>query len=180
MFWFIYTLPKWTLYFLLPAGTLIWYTLRHISNISHIKPKYFTITLGILLFVWCTAVLFSTVFSRVPGTFGGFQPLFASYWAALEQPEIYRSNFMNMLLFFPGGLLLTTLLPLKKKWVRIVIVTLLLGLLSAGIEYAQFCYQLGRSEADDILHNTLGSLLGGSAELFVEWLLRHSKKEGKA
>lgn len=88
---------------------------------------------------------------------------FASYinvWNG-GNPERLRSNFMNVVLFYPDGLLTAILLP--KKWrpvLRICLTVLLFALMSAGIEYAQYVLALGLSEVDDVIHNTLGALIG--------------------
>ena len=50
------------------------------------------------------------------------------------------------------------------KWKLSVPVTVVLACLSsAGIEYLQYRYSLGRCEVDDVIMNTLGALLGCSA-----------------
>ena len=89
--------------------------------------------------------------------------LFQSYRDAeiTGNVEIYRSNFMNVALFFPAGLLMAALLPRRwPKWVRCLLTVLTLGTVSVVIEHLQYRYSLGRCEADDVLHNTLGALLG--------------------
>ena len=86
--------------------------------------------------------------------------------------EIYRSNFMNVVLFYPVGLLATSLLPRKwPGWCRCVLVVLALAAASAGIEFLQYCYVLGRCEIDDMIHNTTGVLLGSLAALVLPGLL---------
>lgn len=95
-------------------------------------------------------------------------------------PEIYRSNFMNVVLFYPAGLLATALLPEKwPGWCRCVPVVLLLGFLSAGIEYVQYTYALGRCEIDDVIHNTLGALAGSLAVLLMPSVLVWLSDKGK-
>lgn len=62
---------------------------------------------------------------------------------------------------FPIGLSLPFVLG---KWKLSVPVTVVLACLSsAGIEYLQYRYSLGRCEVDDVIMNTLGALLGCSA-----------------
>ena len=58
----------------------------------------------------------------------------------------------NILMFIPVGLLLY---PTAGGW------SVLFGfLLSLGIEWMQYVFQIGFSELDDVLHNTLGAVLG--------------------
>lgn len=119
---------------------------------------------GLALVLCLGVVAFATLANR-PGDLEGAPSLtlFHTYREAAETGniEIYRSNFMNVLLFFPAGLLAASLLPGKwPAWVRILLVTAVLALLSAGIEGVQYAFSLGRVEIDDVLHNTLGALLG--------------------
>ena len=96
--------------------------------------------------------------------------LFHSYQEAqvTGNIEIYRSNFMNVVLFYPAGLLAASLLPCKwPGWCRCLLVVLVLTAMSAGIEFLQYRYALGRCEIDDVIHNSLGALLGCMAALLV-------------
>ena len=107
---------------------------------------------------------------------------FHSYREVLAggNPEIYRSNFMNAVLFYPAGLLATALLPEKwPGWSRCILVVLVFGALSAGIEYVQYTYALGRCEIDDVIHNTLGALSGSLAVLLMPSVLVWLSDKGK-
>ena len=78
-----------------------------------------------------------------------------------ETSEILRSNFMNVVLFYPLGLLLDAGLP--ERWVfglRLLLIGLLGMVVSAGIEYCQYFFCLGAAEIDDVIHNSLGAVLG--------------------
>lgn len=87
--------------------------------------------------------------------------------------EILRSNFMNVLLFYPAGLLGASLLSEKLPvWCRVLLPFLLLTVLSIGIETLQYMRCIGQVETDDVLHNALGALLGSLCGLFP---LRHKK-----
>ena len=117
--------------------------------------------LGSLLLLWTMAVLYATVVSRSGGSYGSFEivPLH-SYREVLEtgKREILRSSFMNGLLFFPAGLLGAALLPRRK----ILWLVFCVAMFSLTIELIQFYLHLGNGEIDDILHNTLGALVGAS------------------
>lgn len=116
-----------------------------------------------LLFV----IAYSTIFVRDGGDL--LQHKFVPFHSYREvqnggNPEIYRSNFMNVILFYPAGLLATSLLPKKRPgWWRCLLVVLALTAMSAGIESLQYCYALGRCEIDDVIHNAIGALLGSLA-----------------
>lgn len=122
-----------------------------------------------LLFVcWIAVILFGTLGHRAEG--GNLsEPIltpFASYYTALNGggQEIYRTNFMNVVLFYPAGLLGCEMLPKRWRMVwRVVLVTILFLLISSGIEHSQYRFGLGLAETDDVIHNTLGTLLGAIA-----------------
>ena len=83
-------------------------------------------------------------------------------------PDIYRTNFMNAALFYPAGLLLTSLLPRKwPGWCRCLLTAVLFGTMSGAIEYVQYHYALGNVEIDDVIHNTVGALAGSLAVLIL-------------
>ena len=123
--------------------------------------------LGAVLVSLLCVIAYSTIFSRNGGNL--FQHNFVPFHSYREvqnggNPEIYRSNFMNVILFYPAGLLATSLLPKKRPgWWRCLLVVLALTAMSAGIESLQYCYALGRCEIDDVIHNAIGALLGSLA-----------------
>ncbi len=89
-----------------------------------------------------------------------------SYWTVLRggDPELLRSNFMNLVLFVPAGL--TALGVLPEAWSgkrRILMVCGVLLLVSLGIEICQYHYGLGQADVDDVIHNALGAWLGAVA-----------------
>jgi glycopeptide antibiotics resistance protein len=51
-----------------------------------------------------------------------------------------------------------------------------LAALSAGIEFLQYHFCLGRCEIDDVIHNTAGALLGCLAAVVLPRLLASTKK----
>lgn len=62
------------------------------------------------------AIVYATVLSRSEGGSGIILTPFATFTAALQQPELYREMLMNVFLFFPLGLTLSNALP--QKWHR--------------------------------------------------------------
>ena len=88
---------------------------------------------------------------------------FHSYFLAFTggNRELLRSNFMNVALFYPAGLVICELLP--KGWrcrKKLFFIGVLFLSLSAGIEFCQFCFALGQAETDDVIHNVLGAITG--------------------
>ena len=96
---------------------------------------------------------------------------FITFENAKAQPELYRTMFMNVLLFMPFGLSLPFALN-KKIWYSVCI-TALIGLgLSICVEVLQYVFCLGRCEADDIIMNVLGVLIGTSSFVICQMLTR--------
>ena len=99
--------------------------------------------------VFCRNVAFQTRYELTP---------FWSYKAISEGNEyLLIENLMNIVVFFPVGLLLSFAFR-NIKWWQVG----LIGLgLSLSIEILQFIFHCGFSELDDVLHNTIGCLIGG-------------------
>jgi hypothetical protein len=123
--------------------------------------------IGLVLAAWFGAVLWMTVLSRTPGgTYEAHRIPLHSYRAYFsgQHPEILRSCFMNVALFYPAGLLFGSLLPKKWSFPRGMLWSVLVfGLFSMTVELCQYRFGLGISEIDDVLHNTLGAALGFAA-----------------
>ncbi len=96
---------------------------------------------------------------------------FISFENAKVQPELYRTMFMNMLLFMPLGLSLPYALPDKLKYKALL--TILIGIgLSIAVEVVQYVFSLGKCETDDVLMNTLGVMIGVTSYLIIRLLSR--------
>lgn len=125
--------------------------------------------------VYLLGNLYFTLLSRTPGTGVHLilQP-FHSYVRLFEQKEYFSvdptgfaalflrdtspldSILLNILLYVPMGYCLSLLFPRMKRW-HIVLIGLVCSLLT---ETAQFLLKMGWCETDDVLHNTLGTILG--------------------
>lgn len=89
--------------------------------------------------------------------------------------ELYRTLYMNMLLFLPLGLSLPFALP--EKWKCRALIAAAAGfLLSVGVEMTQYVFKIGNCETDDVLMNTLGMLIGISSFGIVCLLQRIRKR----
>ena len=114
--------------------------------------------------LWIGIILLFTVTTREAGsTDTVLLTPFHSYreMEATGNIEILRSNFMNVILFYPGGLLAVSALPEKwPRWLRAGLVFLFFAGCSLGIEYFQYATASGRAEIDDVIHNALGALVG--------------------
>ena len=122
------------------------------------------ITFGLICAVlfWCATVVFITVLNRTSNMCHEvcFIPLY-SYWEVTEggTKELLRTKFMNVALFYPGGVLIRALLPRGRRKC-LVTAMVAFAFFSFSIETIQFFFSLGTPEIDDVLHNALGALLG--------------------
>ena len=87
---------------------------------------------------------------------------FITFERAKAEVELYRTMYMNMLLFLPLGLSLPFAFP--QKWKCKALLSAVAGfLLSVGVEAIQYFFRIGDCETDDVLMNTLGMLIGISS-----------------
>ena len=159
----IYALPLWTVTFLMLALLIVWAMLS-----LHKNQRKRSIINAVLCPITVLIILYATVLTRTPGSYELILTPFATFTAALQQPELYREMLMNIFLFFPLGLTLSNALPQKwHRWLRIALTTLIGCILSAGIEYAQYRYALGMAEVDDVICNTMGAFIGSTSLLIA-------------
>ena len=110
----------------------------------------------------------STVFTRTPGSRQYQLEVFWSWKEILgigkcgrlgntAEGGLLQENLLNILLLFPAGILLPGLTGRKLKWWM----GLLVGIaVSSAIEISQLLLCRGLFEFDDIIHNSLGCMLG--------------------
>ena len=107
----------------------------------------------ILFGAYIAAVLWITLFSRIGEGYRGFLLPFHSYVEILKgERRPLLENIGNIALFIPLGV------ALKWSGVRDVKKAGLLA--SFLIEVLQFTFALGTFECDDLIHNTLGAVIG--------------------
>ena len=82
--------------------------------------------------------------------------LFWSY-AKFDQADIRWQVYMNVFLFIPFGFMLPWC---SSKLQRFWKVLLIAAALSALTEAAQYFLRIGLCETDDVIHNTLGAVIG--------------------
>ena len=126
--------------------------------INYKKKKIVRICFFLLLIDFIILILCSTVFYRTSIDNRGFnlKPLW-SYKAILEgQQYILPEIVMNITVFVPIGFFVSVLLK-KMRLSQILLVGLFI---SITIECLQFILKKGFCEVDDIIHNTLGCLIG--------------------
>ncbi len=97
-----------------------------------------------------------------------FHP-FWTYKAILEgKNEFVSEAIMNVVAFIPIGFMLGCSFA-SMKWWKVIIIACLVSL---GIEILQFIMMRGFSELDDVMHNTLGCMIGYGVYRLVAWFVR--------
>ena len=126
---------------------------------------------ALLLIEYIFLLFCSTVIFRSTGETRQYD--FHPFWS-YSRPELLVENIMNVVVFIPVGLLLCIAFK-QMTWWKV----LLIGCgISVTIETLQFIYMRGFSEVDDVMHNTLGCILGYSLWLMVHgsWLRVHGER----
>ena len=105
---------------------------------------------------YIAAVLWITLFSRIGQQIRAFLWPFYSYGEIINGNwQFLYENIANVILFVPLGIMLECVGIKKfKKAMMIAVVASLL------IETSQAVFSLGTFECDDLLHNTLGTIIG--------------------
>ena len=113
-------------------------------------------------FIFCSTVFFREIQQNCKYNLHPFW----SYNAILNgRDDLVTENIMNIVMFMPVGFLLRMAF-VEIKWRAV----LLIGLsLSIGIEMLQFVYSKGFTEFDDVMHNTLGCMIGYGVYALVKY-----------
>ena len=131
----------------------------------------------LLLIEYIFLLFCSTVIFRTTGTTRQYD--FHPFWS-YDRPDLLIENIMNVIVFIPVGMILGSLLRVKGSWSKYGswfkvngsstseatksmtwLIVLLIGCsISVTIEALQFCFMRGFSEVDDVMHNTLGCIVG--------------------
>ena len=109
---------------------------------------------SVLLLIEYIFLLFcSTVIFRPTGETRQYD--FHPFWS-YDRPELLVENIMNVVVFIPVGLLLGSAFKQMTWWKA-----LLIGCsISITIEALQFWFMRGFLEVDDVMHNTVGCIMG--------------------
>lgn len=121
----------------------------------------------LMILLWAWVVANQTVLSRTPGV--QQTPILEPFQSYMEvfrggNREILRSQFMNMVLFYPAGLIIAALFPDRwLLWIKALTALALGFMFSCNIECYQYYLAVGLPQVDDVIHNTAGALLGSMA-----------------
>ena len=139
---------------ILSVANLIFYIL-----LKKNKIKKFQIIIGELLLLFIFVVLSSTVLTRMSGKERLYKLIPFWSWREVIRGNIgiLEENLLNLILLFPFGFLLPFVFYRKISWYK----SLLVGLIfSFFIEISQLILCRGFFEWDDMIHNSLGAMIG--------------------
>ena len=153
------------------TGAVIWIILAT-GIFLHLRTKFGTrwfwrIGLVLMILCWTWVVANQTVLSRAPGV--QQTPILEPFQSYVEvfqggNREILRSQFMNVVLFYPAGLIIAALFPERwPLWIKVLTALVLGFMFSRNIEHYQYYLAVGLPQVDDVIHNTVGALLGSMA-----------------
>ncbi|SEA75040.1 VanZ like family protein [Xylanibacter ruminicola] len=127
----------------------------------------------ILLAAWGALVIAMTVAFRESGVESRMQlEPFRSYWTFGEHSyfmESFAANLLNVALFVPVGFLIGAGFR-HIGWKKVVQWGCLLSIV---IEISQYVLRKGYCETDDVIHNTLGCLIGYGVYLIGNLIAIH-------
>ena len=110
-------------------------------------------SMGIILAEYVFLLYGSTVIFRKAAKVRSYD--YTPFWS-YSKPELMQENIMNAVVFVPVGILLGCAFK-SMTWWKVVII----GMCVSGmIETMQFIYKRGFAEVDDVMHNTLGCVIG--------------------
>lgn len=175
MFIKLYALPIY-IYVLAFIILIVFWIIMSCVMYKYNKQKVWKIINLVIFIISVMAVLSFTVFRRIPGTNSEvlLNPL-ELFRRGKEQPETYRSIFMNIQLFIPFGMSLPFLFR-SEKISKNLLVTLLFGLAcSVIVETIQFIFAFGQADTADVLCNVIGVFIGSLAYVISTSIIRRIK-----
>lgn len=116
-------------------------------------------SLRLLLIEYVLLIYCSTVFFR--WSKGAVEYSFIPFWSYRDyfngvNDKLLVENIMNVVVFVPVGLLIGASYR-AMTWKKVIKIGICL---SVGIEVLQFVFRKGFSEVDDVMHNSIGCLIG--------------------
>ncbi|MCD7950053.1 MAG: VanZ family protein [Erysipelotrichaceae bacterium] len=132
----------------------------------------------ILLSIYLIIVFIATLFSRESSSYGVSLQLLSSYryaWNNFSVSE-WRYIILNILMFVPIGFLVPLVYVKLRAFYKTTLFSLLFTLL---IETSQLISHRGIFEADDILNNLVGGMIGYGLFTLLHYLYSHVIKTDK-
>ena len=128
---------------------------------------------GFILVLYAGIVLCTTVLLRQDEGGNGIQLIpFWSYFKQDIYPRLFIENIMNIVAFIPIGLF-STIGRKSQKWWHVALIGCSL---SISIELLQLAFHRGMCEIDDVIHNTVGSIIGYYIVRLTRFLFSKEKR----
>jgi glycopeptide antibiotics resistance protein len=122
------------------------------------------LTIEYVLLIFCSTVIYRSVGRCIQLNLMPFWS-YGAYFRG-EDPRLLPENIMNVVVFIPVGLLLCSAFR-GMTWIK----ELGFGIgISIGIELSQLIFKRGFCEIDDVMHNTLGCILGYGLAVLIKRL----------
>ena len=168
MFQFDYGVPLYVILALLAivTGVVVALYVRRKDRYSFIRKSMLTIFWGYLFFVLCVTLLFRECSENM-------QYQFFPFWSYDElYNKIIAQLILNVLMFVPIGFLLGTIMK-EIRWMQVMEIGCLL---SAAIEILQLLTRRGVCNIDDVIHNTIGCVIGYGIFRLCDTILKNKIK----
>lgn len=176
MFRFFYSLPLNTAFFASLSFLIVW-TMLAIIFAKINRDKVFR-TLNIV-FTLCAVLLivYLGILRREIGSqhYYSINP-FDLFIRAKDQEELYRSMYMNLIMFLPLGVFLPYTLSFRSITVTAIISIFIGMLISFVVEFLQYYFSLGQAEAADVMCNTFGMICGVIPYVISKLIIRNKYK----
>ena len=116
-----------------------------------------------ILWIYVLLTLAHTTFMRSTSFAKPYELIpFWNYQDIQDHPRVLLEICMNIIMFVPIGVLIP-LLYSHIKWYQLLLSSCLFSVL---IELLQLVFERGLCETDDVIHNTLGAMIGYSLYRF--------------
>jgi glycopeptide antibiotics resistance protein len=159
MFGFLYRMPIWIVFFAIFIVLVLYGKFISVDRVQN--SRAWRILNLILIFASAIFILEMTLTSRTASSNGLYLIPFRFLSLAKINIEIYRSITMNIALFIPFGMFISSFSTPHLKIKKGIIIAVTSALFfSVAIEYAQYLLHCGETETDDVIFNTLGALVG--------------------
>ena len=173
-----YSLPLLEIVRYLLLSWIIWNGISIITFYKNNFQKYWTY-INVLLCMCSLILIFRmTLWKRTVGQRRLELIPFYTLTTISYNNEAIRTMLMNVVLFFPFGLTIPHVLRKarsnQRKWIYCILAG---AVLSIFIESMQYCFALGYAEMDDVICNTLGCMLGVTADIISTIWYRKSKEK---
>lgn len=154
---YIYCLPYFELALFVDAASVICAAVNSFLY-KYSWWRYILIAIGI---AYTILLLYITLLGRTEPAVNNISLVpFEAYISYINgAQEMLRTCIMNIVLFYPLGLILGALLVKQELWKLLLAWAICCGL-SIIIELSQYIFSIGYAEVDDVINNTIGAALG--------------------